>query len=272
MDPYLEAHWRDVHARLIIYASDALQSVLPGSLRARVEERVVLQGPQGFFDHPRFPDLRVVEYWSKSEAAAGQAGRAVGVDEPLVLDVHESITETFIEIIDAGTGNQVITVIEFLSPGNKVPGTTRDQYLRKQSELCASTTNLVEVDLIRTGVHTLAFHGELLTWKGRTPYFGCVRRAATPLKAEVYLIPISRRLPTLKIPLRPDDADVPLDLQALIEQCYRNGGYDATIDYAQPPEPPLGVWESWVENRLQEMGLRKKPTRRNGKGKPKKKK
>ncbi len=34
MDPYLEAHWRDVHARLIIYASDALQVLLPGSLRA----------------------------------------------------------------------------------------------------------------------------------------------------------------------------------------------------------------------------------------------
>ena len=40
MDPYLEAHWRDVHARLIIYASDALQGVLPHPLRARVEERI----------------------------------------------------------------------------------------------------------------------------------------------------------------------------------------------------------------------------------------
>ena len=41
MDPYLEAHWRDVHARLIIYACDALQSVLPGLLRARVEQHVM---------------------------------------------------------------------------------------------------------------------------------------------------------------------------------------------------------------------------------------
>jgi hypothetical protein len=45
MDPYLEAHWRDVHASLIIYARDALQGVLPGSLRARVEERVLLESP-----------------------------------------------------------------------------------------------------------------------------------------------------------------------------------------------------------------------------------
>ena len=28
MDPYLEAHWRDVHASLIIYARDALQGAL----------------------------------------------------------------------------------------------------------------------------------------------------------------------------------------------------------------------------------------------------
>src|SRR5438132_6084887 len=62
MDPYLEAHWRDVHASLIIYARDALQGVLPGSLRARAEERVLLGTPQGIGDHPLFPDVRVVEY------------------------------------------------------------------------------------------------------------------------------------------------------------------------------------------------------------------
>jgi len=50
MDPYLEAHWRDVHASLIIYARDALQGVLPGSLRARVEERVLPETLQGFGD------------------------------------------------------------------------------------------------------------------------------------------------------------------------------------------------------------------------------
>src|ERR1700676_2877218 len=62
MDPYLEAHWRDVHASLIIYARDALQGVLPSALRARVEESVLLETPRGLGDHPLFPDVRVVEY------------------------------------------------------------------------------------------------------------------------------------------------------------------------------------------------------------------
>ncbi|MGH7222552.1 MAG: DUF4058 family protein, partial [Gemmataceae bacterium] len=82
MDPYLEAHWRDVHARLIIYASDALQSVLPHGLRVRVEESVLLETPQGLGDHPLYPDVRVVEYTSRRETAA-QPEKGIAVAEPL---------------------------------------------------------------------------------------------------------------------------------------------------------------------------------------------
>jgi hypothetical protein len=52
MDPYLESHWRDVHASLVIYARDALQGVLPKSLRACVEESVLLETPEGIGAHP----------------------------------------------------------------------------------------------------------------------------------------------------------------------------------------------------------------------------
>ena len=60
MDPYLESHWRDVHASLVIYIRDAIQDSLPSSLRARVEERVILEGPEGF-GNSLYPDVRVVE-------------------------------------------------------------------------------------------------------------------------------------------------------------------------------------------------------------------
>ena len=33
MGPYLEAHWRDVHASLVIYIRDILQDLLPPELR-----------------------------------------------------------------------------------------------------------------------------------------------------------------------------------------------------------------------------------------------
>jgi hypothetical protein len=271
MDPYLEAHWRDIHARLIVYACDALQAVLPGSLRARVEESVMLETPKGVGDHPLFPDVRVVEYTSKRglelERTAG-----VAVAEPILVETQDDpATETFIEIIDRESGNRVVTVIEFLSPTNKSPGLNREQYLRKQHEITASDTNLVEIDLNRFGTHTLAFPLNNIKPRFRTAYMVCVRRAERHLQAEVYPMPLWERLRVLKIPLRPDDADVPLDLQGLVDQCYRNGGYEGTLNYGVDPDPPLfGADEDWADTWLHEKGLRtgKKPPRRKEKRKP----
>jgi hypothetical protein len=266
MDPYLEAHWRDVQARLIIYISDTLQGVLPGSLRARVEERVVLETAEGLGRHPFFPDVRVVEYPPRPGLVTRTAG-AVGA-APLLVDLEiEPVRETFVEIVDRASGNRVVTVLEVLSPSNKLPGPDREQDLRKQREVCSSDANLVEINLNRSGIHTLAFPLGNLSPRGHTSYMTCVRRATRRDKAEVYPMPLGERLPVLKVPLRPDDADVPLDLQALIEQCYRNGAYEGTLNYAVDPDPPLiGVEAQWADEMLHEKGLRprKKARRRKG--------
>ena len=71
-----------------------------------------------------------------------------------------------------------------------------------------------------------------------------------------------QRLPVDKIPLRPDDADVPLDLQALVDQCYRNGAYEGTVNYAVDPDPPLlGAEKEWADEHLLKMGLRGRKNR-----------
>ncbi len=271
MDPYLEAHWGDVHARLVIYASDALQAVLPRGLRARVEESILLETPQGIGDHPLFPDVRVVEYAPKRETDT-QSESGVAVAEPLLIQADpEPVSETYLEIIDRESGNRVVTVIEFLSPSNKSPGPNREQYLRKQREICSSDANLVEIDLNRFGRHTLAFQLAHLKPTVRTAYMACVRRTTQRGMAEVYPMPLWHRLPIVKIPLRPNDADVPLDVQALVDQCYRNGAYEGTLNYSTEPDPPLsGAEKKWAEKRLQELGLRprKRPSRkRKGKSK-----
>lgn len=271
MDPYLEAHWRDVHASLIIYARDALQGVLPAGLRARVEESVLLETPQGLGDHPLFPDVRVVEYTSKRSLGT-QPAAGVAVAEPLLVEIEpEPVTETYLEIIDRESGNRVVTVLEFLSPSNKSPGPNREQYLRKQRDICSSDANLVEIDLNRFGTHTLAFPLLHLKPQGRTPYMACVRRATRRDRAEVYPMPLWERLPVVKVPLRPGDADVPLNVQALVEQCYRNGAYEGTLNYAVDPDPPLfGADKDWADTWLYEKGLRprKKKAPRRGR-KPK---
>jgi hypothetical protein len=270
MDPYLEAHWRDVHARLVIYTSDALQRVLPRALRARVEESILLETPQGIKDHPLFPDVRVVEFESYRESTT-RSTAGVAVAEPVLVQAGPEVaTETYLEIIDRESGNRVVTVIEFLSPSNKSPGLNREQYQRKQCDILASDTNLVEIDLNRFGGHTLAFPLAHLKRHVRTPYMVCVRRATRRDQAEVYPMPIWERLPAVRIPLRPEDADVPLDLQALVEQFYLNGGYEGTLDYAAEPDPPLlGGDRSWTDGRLRELGLRGRKKTPPRKGKPK---
>lgn len=271
MDPYLEAHWRDVHAGLIIYAyaRDALQGVLPGALRARVEERVLLEKPQGFADHPHFPDVRVVEFGEK-RGLEPQPEIGVAVAAPLLVETEgNGETERYLEIIDPESGNRVVTVIEFLSPSNKSPGPNREQYLRKQREICASDVNLVEIDLSRFGGHTLAFPLAHLRPKGRTPYMTCVRRPTRRGVAEVYPMPLWQRLPAIQIPLRPEDADVPLDLQGLVDQCYRNGAYEGTISYGVEPDPPLlGADKTWAAGWQREKGLRPSSKSPRRKGKP----
>jgi hypothetical protein len=269
MDPYLEAHWRDIHAGLVIYARDALQGVLPAALRARVEESVLLETPNGFGDHPLYPDVRVVEYTATRGLARRPEGGA-GEAAPILVETEpEPISETFLEIIDRESGNRVVTVIEFLSPSNKSPGPNREQDLRKQRDICASDANLVEIDVNRFGTHTLAFPLAHVKPADRTAYMACVRRAARPGKAEVYPLPLWQRLPVVKIPLRRDDADVPLDLQSLIEQCYRNGGYEGRLNYKVDPDPPLlGADRHWADQWLREKGLKATRRRQRRKSKP----
>src|SRR5260370_30420508 len=88
MDPYLEAHWRDVHHNLITYARDALQDVLPSELRARVEERVVLETPEGIGANPLYPDLRLVEGPPPHTRFVPAPPQGIALAPPCLGDVH----------------------------------------------------------------------------------------------------------------------------------------------------------------------------------------
>jgi hypothetical protein len=204
-----------------------------------------------------YPDVRVVERPTAAPTGPAASNGGVAVAEPLVVQVPvEEVTEGYIEIREMGSGNRVVTVIEFVSPANKQPGAGRDLYLQKQQELRAGGVNSVEIDLLRGGESVLALPPGQVPPEYRTPYRVCVRRATRPLAYEVYRLPLRERLPAIRIPLRETDADVPLDLQALIDQCYVNGGYD-DLDYSIDPDPPLETDDAqWTDRLLQSKGLR----------------
>ena len=259
MDPYLEQYWGDIHHTLITYARGALQRELPGDLVARVDERVFVEPSEGR-GRNIVPDVRVVERGRPGGGGMGTGtGNGVAVAEPLVVHLEQSepIRQGFIEIIDIKSGRRVVTVIEVLSPSNKLPGPGRELYVKKQEELRAGGVSLVEIDLLRTGTRVLSVPLDRIPEGHRTAYAACARRGWKTLEIEYYRIPLRERLPAIAIPLRRDDRDVALDLQSLIDQCYDSGRYGDDIDYREEPEPPLAADDAgWANALLREQGRR----------------
>ena len=245
MDPYLETHWRDVHTRLMSYICDALQEQLPGELVARIEEEVTIDSdrPAGAGNHLR-PDLHLGETWTAGETS---------VAEPVVFVRENGDIARHVEIRDDDGSGRVITAIEVLSPSNRTLGPGREAYLRKRRRYIEGEVNVVELDLVRAGEHTVGIPVDEIPPERRATYYVCAWRAAWR-RWELYPLPLHERLPAIRVPLRMDDRDAVLDLQALIDEAYRRGRYDR-LRYAAPLAPPLTEADAeWVKVTLRAAG------------------
>ncbi len=262
MDPYLEHYWGDVHQALITYARDQLQADLPSDLRARVGERVFVESATGS-ERSIYPDLRVMEVRPRQGRALAVSKTAAVVAEPLRFRLSdEPVTQGYIEIIDVATQRRVVTVIEVLSLSNKVHGPGRVLFQQKQQECKDAGVNLVEIDLLRSGPWVLTIEEHRVPPSHRTAYRVSVYRAEEVPIGEFYAVPLRERLPVIKVPLRPKDDDVELDLQPLIDQCYHNGGYDEDINYQGEPDPPLDPADArWADALLRKKRRRSGPKR-----------
>jgi hypothetical protein len=258
MDPYLERHWGDVHTRLMVYAANQINTQLPADLQARVEETLAVETDDLAW-RTVYPDVSVEESPRTSPTESppsAESASGVSVAQPCVLMLDEPRTQRHLEIIDMGERGRVITVIEVLSPSNKVGNAGRLAYVGKQRQYLGAGINLVEIDLIRTGEFVLAAPREQIPTDYRTPYLVCIRRAVQPARIDVYRAPLRETLPNIPIPLRPTDQDVVLQLQPLIDDCYRDGRYDR-IDYRADPVPRLDDEDArWTDEVLREKGLR----------------
>lgn len=263
MDPYLEepARWQDVHQSLITYVRDALQPQIRPRYHARIGERVyILQPPRSLY-----PDVMVTRTSVREPAPAGDAARApeAAVTEKEELERPIIVTlppvehrEPFVEIVH-GAGDEVVTVIELLSPANKTPGEGQRLYRQKQQQILHSDAHLIEIDLLSEGLHTVALPEESRPSLPAHRYLVSVNRAPEAYRFELYPIPLRRPLPRVEVPLREPDPDVTLDLQAVFAKCYDNGGYADFVDYRQPPPVALSPEEAaWADGLLQGKGLR----------------
>jgi hypothetical protein len=264
MDPYLEARWPDVHSKLIAFLSEALQETLPPALRARSEERVLVEEEEEGGAEPKFTgvyasDIAVVDLGPNYERRgkyASQHGAIVA--EPIRIKHYEAPeTERVIHIIDRTNGNKIITAIEILSPWNKASGRLNKDYRKKLRDYDDAGVNVVEIDLLRNpGRGNMRITEGDLPLERRTPYLICIGDAQKPGGWDVYPVSIRAPLPTIPIPLRPQDKPARLDLQPLIQRVYKAGGHD-DIDYTKPLDPALSPEDTqWVDQLLRGAGKR----------------
>lgn len=171
------------------------------------------------------------------------------IGERLYLD---GMREVFVKILAIREENREVTVIEVLSPDNKMAGSEGAQlYSTRQRDILASHAHLIEIDLLRQGEHTVAAPLNELLKMERWDYLVCLRRGGDGTRFELWPIRIRNRLPRIRVPLSHGDPDVILDLQAVFQRCYDEGGYARWIDYGQDPGVPFGSEDAaWARTLL----------------------
>jgi len=178
MDPYLEEPdlWPDVHARLIAGIGELLAPKLRPRYVARVEQRTFLFDQDDAAEELQVvPDVRVVERGHRHQVPPG-GGTAVAQKTTTPLDVTGLVkrvgVQRFLEIRDS-VGRRIITVIEVLSPSNKVESAGRRALLKKREQVSDSETSWLEIDSLRRGSRTIT-----LKEIGEAPYIAYLDRWA----------------------------------------------------------------------------------------------
>lgn len=244
MDPYLERRglWEEVHNDLITNIRRFLIPLLRPRYRVAIERRTYLALLPPEEQRTGKPDVLVMASRTGASPAAPVTATPVVV-EPLVgeLPLPEEVLERYLEVRDVAT-QEVITVIEGLSPTNKMTSEGRSQYEQKRLKVLSSLTNLVEIDLIRAG------EPFAMTVERPGDYRIVVSRSQYRPQAYIYPFDIRDPIPDFPIPLRPGEVEPVLPLNQILHTLYDEGAYDLAIDYSQPADPPLPAAEAeWAK-------------------------
>lgn len=247
MNPYLEQDdaWEDFHHEFISCARAMLANQTGENYIVKVETRLYV--------HELSAEER--RYRGRADVGISLTGTGAGTSSVSVATQSAPIELTapavdvekysFLEIRER-RNRRVVTAIELLSPTNKTPGPDRDDYLRKRLAYFQSLCHFVEIDLRRGGARPnppeipVCDYYVLLNRIERRPLIG------------VWPLSLTDRLPQIPIPLKAPDADITLDLQAVLDRTYDAARYGNYI-YKDTPEPPLSAEQAaWAKQYLPE--------------------
>ncbi|MBX2997153.1 MAG: DUF4058 family protein [Caldilineaceae bacterium] len=234
MDPYLEhpSLWPDVHNRLIAAIADVLVPQVAPRYYVALERRAYLLSPDDVVFVGR-PDIALVptdgSKWQSIPVAVAEGSAIYAVEVPMADEVDEN----YLEIREVKTG-KLVTILELLSPTNKLHEEGRCQYTEKRATVLRSRTSLVEIDLLRAG--------EPMTVVGpdvRSDYRVLISPGWRRPHAQMYAFSLRDPIPEFPIPLLPKEDPPTLPLNDVIHDLYTRARFDLRIDYAQQPIPPL---------------------------------
>jgi hypothetical protein len=244
MNPYLEhpALWHQGHNRLIVGIADAIADAIAPQYFVSIEQRIYQS-----FDDPQsligIADVGIKhDPWSV-EPNEQNEGAVTTLTKPQRVQVEMpwEVKERYLEVREVAT-KELVTVIEVLSPTNKRTGEGRSLYEAKRIKILTSMTNLVEIDLLRSG------NSMMVQGAPQSQYRILVSRASDRPNADLFAFDIQETIPHFPVPLRGETPEPIVNLQTILNETYRRGRLDLLIDYSGEPIPKLGKRDrQWVE-------------------------
>lgn len=238
MDPYLEqpVFWSSFHTKLMVGIATAIAPRLRPKYYVDVETRTYTDETDTEL-LVGVPDALVLSRMGGAlepiaQPAGGTAVQVQVMPQVVQLPMPMEVRERYLQVREVGS-DAVVAVIEVLSPANKRLGEGRRAYEGKRQRVLASLSHLVEIDLLRAGSPMpMALPGGGTV--GQSHYRILVSRAPIRPQAELYAFGLQDAIPPFPLPLKPEDEDLVVDLQAIVQQIYELGSYDLRIDYQQP--------------------------------------
>lgn len=230
VDPYIEAqgYWPDFHLKFLNYWQEALAEDLPSDYEARLDERVNLVDIEAGEARQIKPDIALIQRPRPSGEGPG-VGALVLEPETIPTVILDEDRASYLKILHR-PDRRLVTVLELLSPGNKVEPSRRD-YLTRRNAILGQDVHLVELDLLVAGRRLPMrrplppgdFHAIVARWESRPD-------------CQVYSWDVRGPLPALPVPLRAPDPDVVVDLAVVYRTAFDRGRYARSIDYTRPTD------------------------------------
>lgn len=245
MDPFTERQrWEGFHARMITALSDQLVPSVRPTYSCDIEKYVFVVADQEEIRKYLAPDVHI----AAENPSFGITGDSqIATLAPAVLTHLEPLEfEQPFLVLRTTDEREVVAVIELLSPWNKSNTEGKAEYLAKRCTFLHSSVSLIEIDLLRGGSR-LGCREPL----PKGDYYTYLTRRGGRPHVEVYSWMLPDRLPTIPIPLLPEDGEVQLDLQTAFDVVYDSAGYDYVLKYDAPLSPRLSDGErEWVDGQV----------------------